>query len=114
MRRVAGGDRGSVTAEFALAMPAVILALVVAVGALSAAAAQAGLQDTVADAARLVARGESTDRVTEIVGTLGDGIRLRVTRADGLVCVVGDRELSIGNLITIPLQARSCALDGGW
>ena len=62
-----GDDRGSVVAEFAVALPAVVLVLAVGVGALAAASRQVRLQDAVADAARLSARGESAQRVRDAV-----------------------------------------------
>ena len=52
-------ERGSVAAELALAIPAVVLTLLLGVGALGAAAQQVALQDATADAARLLGRGES-------------------------------------------------------
>ena len=55
-----GGDRGSVAAELAFALPAVVLALLLGAGALGAAARQVSLQDAAADAARLLGRGKQT------------------------------------------------------
>ena len=62
IRRGLGDDRGSVVAEFAVALPAVALVLLLGAGALGACAQQVRLQDAAADAARLVARGESDAR----------------------------------------------------
>ena len=50
-----GGDRGSVAAEFAIAMTAVAVVVLLAVGILGAAGRQILLQDAVADAARALA-----------------------------------------------------------
>ena len=61
-RRGLGDDRGSVVAEFAVALPAVALVLLLGAGSLGACARQVRLQDATADAARLVARGESEAR----------------------------------------------------
>ncbi|NNH05284.1 hypothetical protein HLA99_15670, partial [Microbacterium ulmi] len=52
------GERGSATAEFAIALPAVGLVLLLGAGALAAGATTVRLQDAAADAARLAARGE--------------------------------------------------------
>jgi Flp pilus assembly protein TadG len=62
-RRGLGDDRGSVVAEFAIALPAVALVLLLGAGSLGACARQVRLQDAAADAARLVARGEVEARV---------------------------------------------------
>lgn len=107
-------ERGSATAEFAVALPAAVLALVMGISALSAAATQVLLQDAVADSARLLGRGESAQRVNEVAGASLAGIRLTSSRAEGLVCVTGEVELFVGGVIRMPLHASACALDGGW
>ena len=52
-------ERGSVVAEFAVAMPAVLLVLATALGGVQLAGLQLQAQDAAADAARSYARGES-------------------------------------------------------
>ncbi len=113
MKRAATNERGSATAEFALTLPAVVLALVMGIAALSATATQVSLQDAVADAARLLGRGESAQRANEVARASLAGIRLTSLRTDGLVCVTGEVELSIGSVLHLPLRASACALDGG-
>lgn len=114
MRKSARSERGSATAEFAIALPAAVLVLMMGVTALSAVSLQASLQGAVADAARLVGRGESLERVQQATGNVIGGIRMLVTRSDGIVCVAGEHDWSLGRLIAIPLRAKACALDGGW
>ncbi|WP_193596704.1 TadE family type IV pilus minor pilin [Microbacterium sp. YJN-G] len=109
----AAGERGSVAAELAVALPAVLLALMLGAGALSAAAQQVALQDAAADAARLLGRGESNDRAAGVVQRAVGGARLSAHRADGLVCAAASAEVQFGRLISIPLRAESCALEGG-
>lgn len=108
-----GGERGSVTAELAVALPAALLALLLGVGVLSAAATQVALQDAAADAARLLGRGDSANRAAGVVSTAVDGARLGTRRAGDLVCAAASAEVRLGRIITIPLRAESCALDGG-
>ena len=67
IRRGLGDDRGSVVAEFAIALPAVALVLLLGAGTLGACARQVRLQDAAADAARLVARGETHARASSAV-----------------------------------------------
>jgi len=86
------GERGSVTAEFAVALPAVALLLGGAVWALGVAAAQVLLQDETGVAARAAARGEPIDAGT-------------VEHAGELVCVSRTRSLP-----PLTLTARACAL----
>jgi Flp pilus assembly protein TadG len=110
-RRGLGDDRGSVVAEFAVALPAVVLVLVLGAGALSSGARHVRLQDAAADAARLVARGESHGRATAAVtGSLSDAL-VEVAREGDLVCVTASAP-AIG-AVPVTLSATSCALDGG-
>ncbi|MFF1538797.1 TadE family type IV pilus minor pilin [Microbacterium sp. NPDC058269] len=107
------GDRGSVSAELALALPAVVLALLLGAGALGAASRQVALQDASADAARLLGRGEGQAAAERVVHTAVSGAGMSSSLSGDLVCVTTSLELSIGALIRVPLRASSCALDGG-
>jgi Flp pilus assembly protein TadG len=107
-----GGERGSVAAELAIALPAVLLALLLGIGALNAAAVQVSLQDVAADAARLLGRGESVARAAGVIGAV-DGAGMNSSTSGDLVCVTASARVSVGRLVSIPLSARSCALDGG-
>ncbi|GGM57125.1 TadE family type IV pilus minor pilin [Microbacterium saperdae] len=106
-------ERGSVAAELAVALPAVVLTLALGVGALGAAARQVALQDASADAARVLGRGESMAAAERIVSGAVPGAGLSSSRGDDLVCVTTRVEAEIGGLIRLSLRARSCALDGG-
>lgn len=102
------GERGAVAAEFAVAVPAIVVVLALGVGTLSAAATTVRLQHASADAARLLGRGDDPARALRPVAEAGGAAR--VDRADGLVCVTAEVPLPAG----LPaLAARSCALDGG-
>lgn len=100
------GDRGSAAAEFAVALPAVAVVLLLGAGALSACALQVRLQDAAADAARLAARGDPPDRAS----VTAPGASIGISHDGDLVCatVTASPALPIG-----PLHATSCALDGG-
>jgi Flp pilus assembly protein TadG len=113
MSRTRGGERGSVTAELALALPAVVLALLLGAGALGAASRQVALQDASADAARLLGRGEDAGRASYAVTTAVPGAGMSSSTSGDLVCVRAHAEVGIGGFIRIPLQASSCALAGG-
>lgn len=106
-------ERGSVAAELAVALPAVVLTLALGVGTLGAAARQVALQDAAADAARVLGRGEGVDAAERIVSGAVPGARLSSSRGDDLVCVTTRVDAEIGGLIRLSLRARSCALDGG-
>ncbi|WP_341997702.1 hypothetical protein MRBLWH7_003999 [Microbacterium sp. LWH7-1.2] len=109
MRPRLGDDRGAVVAEFAVALPAVVLVLVLGVGALAAASRQVRLQDAVADAARLSARGESDQRVRDAVATTVGEASVEITPRGDLVCVSATASALFGVRVT----AAGCALAGG-
>lgn len=109
MRPRLGDDGGAVVAEFAVALPAVVLVLVLGVGALAGASRQVRLQDAVADAARLSARGESEQRVREAVATTVAEASVDVSSRGDLVCVAASAPVVFGVRVT----ASGCALAGG-
>jgi hypothetical protein len=101
------GDRGSVTAEFAIALPAAVLVLALGAATLAACAHQVRLQDAAADAARLTGRGDA-DRGLSIVADAGG--TASVSRGDDLVCVTASARAAVP-LVAVTLRARACALD---
>jgi len=105
-------DRGSVTAEFAVVLPAVVLVLVLGASLLGACGRQVRLQDAAADAARLVARGESVSRASATVGDAVAGARAAVSHRGDLVCVRASASAGVP-LVPLALHADSCALAGG-
>lgn len=107
------GDRGSVAAELALALPAVLLALLLGAGALGAAARQVTLQDASADAARLLGRGEDAGAAAGVVAAAVPGASMAQHASGDLVCVTVASDFTVGRVIHVPLRASSCALSGG-
>ena len=108
----AGHDRGAVTAEIAIAIPAVVLVLVASLQGLGAATLLLRAQDAAADAARSLARGDPDGAASAQTAAAVPGGGLRSDRSGGIVCAtvsVRPRILSI----PIHLDARSCALDEG-
>lgn len=108
-----GGDRGAVAAELALALPAVALVLLLGAGTLAAASRQVALQDAAADSARLLGRGEDPAEAAGVVQRAVPGAAASFARADDLVCATATLQVSVGAVISFPLRASSCALDGG-
>ncbi|WP_295122692.1 hypothetical protein [uncultured Leifsonia sp.] len=99
-------ERGSVAAEFATALPAVLLCLAVCVGAVQAAAQQARLLDHAATAARLIGRGE-------VAPEPPSGATRTVGSDAGLVCVTLSQQSNAAGLgaLGVVVSARSCVLD---
>jgi hypothetical protein len=104
-------ERGSVTAEFATVIPAVLLVLAVCLAGLQLSSKQVRLQQVAAMAARSVARGEPVS----VAAGLVPGTTLRLEHRGELACVtasaVGSKTAWLIGVITV--SASSCALDGG-
>lgn len=93
----AARDRGSATAELALGLPAVVLALLLVLVAGSAAVAQVRCTDAARAAARAAALGEDPGVVAAIVADLaGEAAQVAVTTSGGWVEVTVTRPVSVG------------------
>ena len=101
-------------AEFAVAMPAVLLVLATALGGVQLAGLQLKAQDAAADAARSYARGETAGVVAARLERQVPGAGItRSTRGD-LVCARVEVTPSgpIARL-GVSVHATSCAVSGG-
>ncbi len=107
---VRGDQRGSVTAEFAVVVPAVVLVVLLCVGLLMASGLQIRLEQAAAQGARLAARGETEERVRTGVAALVNGAGVALSRDDDIVCV---EVTTAAPLPLAPLRARGCSLAGG-
>jgi hypothetical protein len=106
----ASGDRGSAVAEFAIALPAVILVLAMVLGGVELGVLQARLQDAAADAARSLGRGDSEPDVASRVAQQVPGARWSSSRSGALVCA--HLAASAGGpaaLLGLTVSAASCA-----
>lgn len=102
-------ERGSVAAEFAVTVPAVVLVIVLAVSALSVGARQVRLEHAAAQAARYAAREEPAERVRAAASALAEGAAVTTRREGDLVCA--DLSAAPGVPLPLPdLRASSCAL----
>ena len=97
------------TAEFAVALPAVVLCLALCVGAVQLVAQQVRLADAAATAARLLGRGDDPGAVVTRSGASG----YETTKENGLLCVSLSARPSIGaaSMIGIGASARACSVD---
>jgi hypothetical protein len=102
-------DAGTVTAEFVVALPAVIVVLVVAMSAMSLVGEQVRLQGAVDGAARLLGRGDPGGAA--LIDRVASGGTLTVSRQGDLVCATGQVRANLGPLVPITIGARSCALN---
>ena len=113
-RPARGGERGSVTAEFAVALPAVALVLAVCLGGVQAVSIQVRLTDAAADAARTLARGDGVGLASARLSAAVAGASLSVDDAGDLVCVTASAPAGAHTVLAaLTVAARSCALGGG-
>jgi hypothetical protein len=110
--RWAADDGGGVTAEFAVALPAVLVVLACCLCALQLAGEQLRLQDAASIAARTIARGEGLGSAVIRVHSLVPGASLARSDRGELVCVRASASASLRFLGGIELGASSCALGG--
>jgi Flp pilus assembly protein TadG len=102
-------DRGSVTAEFAAVLPAVVLVLGCALGAMQLASEQLRLQGADAQAARMLGRGDPGARA--LILAVNPGATFVVRTSGDLVCADARAPASIGILLGVTISASACALD---
>lgn len=91
-RRVLRGERGTVTAELALTLPAVVLVLLLATAVVAASLAQVRCTDAATAAARAAAVGEPQGRVVAIAHELaGPDAQVIVEQDEGWATVTVTR-----------------------
>jgi Flp pilus assembly protein TadG len=106
-----GRERGSVSAEFAAVIPAVLLVLAFGLGAVEVVVQQARLTDAAADSARSLARGDGDGvmhaRMARTVGSASVSVR----RDTDFVCVsLVQAAAGPASLTGLSVHGESCAL----
>ncbi len=96
-------DKGSVTAELALAMPAVSLVIAITLGAFALQIERMKLVGVAAMAARAVARGESEENIRALILEMSSTVESRQINLDiqtreNTVCVNLSRNFEIAGL----------------
>lgn len=111
------GEQGAATAELAVALPALVLVLSVALAAVDLGLAQVRCVDAARVGARLLARGEPRSAVLdEVRAAAPDGARVAVTTVQGRVTVVVTTEVPpvlrpLGGL-PAPTASAQAVLEG--
>ena len=112
---VANKDSGSVTAELVLALPAVVMIVAMALGAMSVQLQRMELVSTASTIARAIARGEPIAIVDALVSELGEQVGFEIQEELGVVCVVLRSEIGIFSidLTGLELIETQCAKAQG-
>ncbi|WP_349903354.1 TadE family type IV pilus minor pilin [Parafrigoribacterium humi] len=106
-------ERGSVTAEFATVIPAVLLVLACCLGGVQLVSQQLRLQDAAAAASRILSRGEGAGTAYARAAQLVRGAHLERTDRGGMVCVRLATSGPAGIFAAVRVEAASCALAAG-
>jgi hypothetical protein len=108
-------EEGTVTAEFAAALPAVVLVLALALGAIQAAGLQLRVVDAASIAARSLGRGEPGGVADGRVAALIGSHEYSSSSEGDFVCASVSAPIVFGTLGStgLTVSARSCALGGG-
>jgi membrane-associated protease RseP (regulator of RpoE activity) len=105
-------ERGSATAEFTLAFPAVLGVVALLLGGVQVAGLQVRAQDAAADAARGLGRGDSAGTVAERLERQLPGAAVTSWVSGDLRCVrVEVAPAGAAALLGLRAGARACALD---
>ncbi|YCP99190.1 pilus assembly protein [Arthrobacter sp. R4-81] len=108
----AGKCRGAVTAEFAVALPAVLLLLAMLLAGSAAGLTQLRLEEAARAGARALARGEDPEAIEGIVRQVAGSSASAAISADGewlSVIVSGRSGGSAGSLVPWTLSAKATA-----
>lgn len=108
-------DSGSVTAELVLTLPAVVMIIGLALGAMSIQLQRMELVSAASTIARAIARGEPIEIVDALVSELGERVGFEIQEDLGVVCVVLRSEIGILSidLTGLELIESQCAKAQG-
>lgn len=101
-------ERGGVSAEFAVALPALLLVVGVIIGAIVLASSRVTLVSAAHDIARLEARGDVALASNRLAG-LPAGVSITRDTTAGILCVQLDAQPGQGLLSAIPISGKGCA-----
>lgn len=112
---VANKDSGSVTAELVLALPAVVMIVALALGAMSVQLQRMELVSAASTIARAIARDEPIAIVDALISELGEQVGFEIQEELGVVCVVLRSEIGIFSidLTGLELIETQCAKAQG-
>lgn len=116
LRELVSDTKGSVTAEFAITVPAVLLVLGLVVGGVVLAAERVALTALVGDIARLEARGDFALAAARL-GSFTGNPRIERSGDSRILCVTARAGPRAGLLAAVSVSARGCAarsVAAGW
>ena len=111
----ASKDSGSVTAELVLTLPAVLMIIGLALGAMTIQLQRMELVSAASTIARAIARDEPIEIVDAMVAKLGENVNFEIEEELGVVCVILRSEIGILSidLTGLELIESQCAKAQG-
>lgn len=106
------GERGSVTVEFAVVLPAVVVVVGLAAGLVAGAATEIRLQVASAAVARAVGRGDHA-AADALAGDLAPGASIGTARRGAVVCTTASAPVPVLGALRLTASATACAAEGG-
>ena len=104
-------EKGGVTAEFAILMPAFVGLLVLVIGVAAQQERVISVQEKLASLARLVEAGKTLSEVDS--AGVGLGLRIKVNEIDGLVCLTAEAPMKVLGVAGYQQSLRACGLAPG-
>ena len=106
-------DRGSVTAELAIAMPSVALVIAVTLAAFGLQVERMKMVSLAATVSRALGRGEDSAVANGLVAQADQSAKLKIDYLTDLVCSTISREFQVASLPPIEVSERQCARKAG-
>ena len=108
-------ELGSITAEFALTLPAIALVLSITLGATSLQLQRLELISLAASASRALARGEKVEFVETLKSQFGSGFDITSDVSEDLICAKASKTATLGSLpgFSFVLAERECSRKSG-
>ncbi len=108
-------EKGSVTAELALALPAVSLVLAIMLSGFSLQLERLKLVDLAATASRAVARGETIESMQSLASQFRPRVKLKLVATADLLCATASADAALMGLqgFEFRLSERQCARKQG-
>lgn len=106
---------GGITAEFVLALPAVMLLVFLAISVMSVQLERLGMVSSASSISRAIARDEPQDVVDQMVADLGPEIQFELIEAETRVCVILTRAVRFPMIESpiLDLVETQCSLAKG-
>lgn len=108
-------ERGSVTAEFVLALPAVMLIIFLAIAVISVQVERLSMVYSASSISRAIARDEPVEIIDQMVSALGSKVSFELIEAEGRVCVILSRPVQFPMIQSpvLNLVETQCSLANG-